>query len=98
MTRHSGGDPVSDYTAIVFAADERRWTPESRFIASERPDHNGRFRVSGLPPGGYLAAAIEWVEEGRWLDPQYLRELRREAVPLSLEPGGAADVRLTLVK
>jgi hypothetical protein len=92
------GAPVPDYTLIVFAADERRWAPESRFIASERPDQKGRVRVSGLPPGDYLMAAVEWVEEGQWLDPQFLERLRPLASKLTLEAGQTAAVQLKVVQ
>jgi protocatechuate 3,4-dioxygenase beta subunit len=93
----SSGSAVSDYTAIVFPADEARWTPESRFIAAERPDQTGRVRMTGLPPGEYLVAAVEWVEEGQWLDPQFLQRLRPLASKLVLDHGQAATVQLKLV-
>jgi protocatechuate 3,4-dioxygenase beta subunit len=95
---NEAGAPVSDYTVIVFSADDGRWTPESRFIAAERPDHRGQFRVIGLPPGGYFAAAVEWVEEGQWLDSQFLQRLRPLASKLSLESGQTAAAQLKLVQ
>ena len=93
----SSGGAVSDYTAIVFPADDARWTPDSRFIASERPDQTGQVRMTALPPGEYLVAAVEWVEEGQWLDPQFLQRLRPLASKLVLEQGQAATVQLKLV-
>jgi hypothetical protein len=92
------GTALSDYTVIVFPADERRWVPESRFIAAERPDQTGRVRIRGLPPGDYLVAAVEWVEEGQWLDPQFLERLRPLATKAALEPGQTAAVQLKLVQ
>ena len=92
------GAPMPDYTLIVFTADEGRWTPESRFIASERPDQKGRVRVTGLPPGDYLMAAVEWVEEGQWLDPQFLQRLRPLASKLVLEAGQTAEAQLKVVQ
>ena len=92
------GAAVSDYTVIVFSADEGRWVPESRFIAAERPDQTGRVRIAGLPPGDYLVAAVEWVEEGQWLDPEFLRRLRPLAAKAVLEAGQSAAVELTLVQ
>jgi protocatechuate 3,4-dioxygenase beta subunit len=92
------GTPVSDYTVIVFSADEARWTPESRFIAAERPDQTGQVRITGLPPGDYLVAAVEWVEEGQWLDPQFLQRLRPLASKIALETGQTAAAQLKLVQ
>jgi Carboxypeptidase regulatory-like domain len=92
------GNPVSDYTVVVFSADETRWTPESRFIAAERPDQTGGVRITGLPPGDYLVAAVDWVEEGQWLDPQFLQRLRPLASKLALEAGQTAAAQLKLVQ
>ena len=30
----------------------------------------------GLPPGKYLIAAVDYVQDGQWYDPQLLAELR----------------------
>jgi hypothetical protein len=87
---------TADYTAIVFPLDERRWTPESRFIVAERPDLRGRFRVTGLPPGEYFVAAVEWVEQGEWLDPQFLQTLRSLASKVTLAEGQTANVMLEI--
>jgi protocatechuate 3,4-dioxygenase beta subunit len=88
---------ASEYTVIVFPAAAARWAPESRFIA-ERPDQTGHVRIRGLPPGEYLAAAVEWVEEGQWLDPQFLQRLRPLASKTALEPGHTAAVHLKIVE
>ena len=90
----SSGAPVSDYTVVVFSSDEARWSPESRFIASERPDQTGRVRITGLPSGDYLMAAVEWVEEGEWLDPRFLQRLRPLASKVGLEAGQTLAVPL----
>jgi carboxypeptidase family protein len=92
------GATAPDYTVIVFPADESRWTPESRFIAAERPDQTGHVRRTGLPPGDYLVAAVEWVEEGQWLDPLFLQRLRPLASKIALEPGQTAAAQLRLVQ
>ena len=54
--------------------------------------------MTGLPPGDYLAAAVEWVEEGQWLNPQFLQRLRPLASKVVLEPGQTASVQLKLVQ
>src|SRR5207247_2329687 len=55
------GAKVLDCTIVVFAEDRAKWTPESRSTAATRPDQNGQFKFSGLPPGQYLAAAVEYL-------------------------------------
>ena len=54
--------------------------------------------MPGLPPGDYLVAAVEWVEEGQWLDRQFLQRLRPLASKLSLEAGQTAAVQLKIVQ
>jgi hypothetical protein len=90
------GVPTADYTVIAFSPDARRWAAESRFVRAARPDHAGRFRIEALPPGEYLVAAVEYVEQGQWLDPQFLESLRPRAKRLTLENGQKTELELTV--
>lgn len=82
-----GGSPTSSCTVVVFAADTRYWTPDSRRIQAVRPPASGRFSFKNLPPGTYrLAAAID-VEYREWLDPAFLRELAGSSMPVTLGDG-----------
>lgn len=96
VVRDDKGTSVSDYTVLIFSADPRRWQPESRFIRALRPDHAGAFATPGLPPGNYLAIAVDDVETGQWFDPEYLESLRQRARRIALEPGQKIDLQLTL--
>jgi protocatechuate 3,4-dioxygenase beta subunit len=91
---NEAGAQVSDYTVIAFSPDKSRWGAETRFIQAGRPDHAGRFRLAGLPPGDYLIAAVDYVETGQWLDPAYLASLVRTAVRVTLEPGETVSLEL----
>jgi hypothetical protein len=95
--RDDKGTAVADYTVIAFSEDARRWTQESRYVQAVRPDHAGAYRLSALPPGPYLIAAVDYVEQGQWLDPEYLESLRRRATRVTLEAGQRIDVSLTLI-
>jgi hypothetical protein len=90
----SSGARVDDYTVIAFSPDKARWGAETRFVHAGRPDHAGRFRLAGLPPGDYLVAAVDYVETGQWLDPAYLASLVRVAVPVTLQAGEAVSLEL----
>ena len=91
------GAPVTDGTVVVFAADAERWQDPSRFIRAARPDQLGHVQVRGLPPGEYLAAAIGYVEDGMWNDPEYLESIRRFAQKVTLGDGESRTIALTLV-
>ena len=73
------GQPVADYTVIVYAVDRQRWYRNSRYMKFTRPQLDGSFRVGGLPPGEYFVAAVDRMEGtaafGEWQDPTVLESL-----------------------
>ncbi|MEN3339057.1 MAG: hypothetical protein V7647_2733 [Acidobacteriota bacterium] len=82
------GAPVKDYTVMVFSDDPERWTiPNSRYVVSARPDQEGRFKLRGLPPGGYYAAAADYLAQGEWGDPELLERIKTKASRITLEDG-----------
>jgi hypothetical protein len=82
----------------VFPPDAARWVGSSRFIGTARPDQNGRYRVSALPAGEYLAVALDSLDEGESGDPEFLESLRGAATTLTLGDGEMKSVDLKLVK
>ena len=91
------GAPLADGTIIVFAADAEKWGEDSRFVRSARPDQEGKYQIRGLPPGEYLAVAIDYVEDGMWNDPEYLESIRRYGQKVTLGETDAQTVTLKLV-
>ncbi len=92
------GAPVRDYTVIVFSEDPDRWTiPNSRFVVSARPDQDGHFKVRGLPPGAYYAAAADYVAQGEGGDPELLERLKAKASRIALEGGDKKVLDLKMV-
>jgi protocatechuate 3,4-dioxygenase beta subunit len=93
-----GGGPAKDYVVVVFADDPQRWGPASRHIASARPDQQGQFEVKGLPPGDYLALAVEYLEEGQDRDPEFLLDMRPSATSFALGEGERKALLLKIVR
>jgi hypothetical protein len=85
-----------DATVIVFADDDTKWGAHSRFIESARPDQHGQFRIRGLPPGKYVAVAVEYLEPGDERDPDLLADWRRHGTTLSLSEGETRTLDLKL--
>jgi hypothetical protein len=81
------GHPASDYVIIVFPADKSMRGPQSRRTVSARPATDGHFRVQNLPPGEYLIAAVNDVEQGQWFDPSFLAQLEPSARRVTLADG-----------
>jgi hypothetical protein len=75
-----------------------RWTFPSRYIRTTRADAQGNFRIADLPPGErYLAAALDYLEEGEHEDAQFLERLRGRATSFSLSEGQQRAIRLDAV-
>jgi protocatechuate 3,4-dioxygenase beta subunit len=92
------GQPCGTCTAVVFAEDPARWRHPSRFVQAGRPDQQQVFRLRGLPPEQYLVAAVEDIEDGEWLDPEFLDRLRSRAERLDLRTPGTVTVTLKAVR
>ena len=95
--RDDRGNIVLDATVLVFPDDDTRWIASSRFIRTTRPDTEGRFELTALPPsGGYRILALPSLEDGQAFDPEFLTSVRDRAERLSLNEGEikAVDLRL----
>ena len=88
------GQPVSDYTLIVYPSDERFWTPQSRRIQSARPATDGRYSFRNLPAGEYRFAPVLDPEPGSWFDPAFLQQLDNTALRLSVGEGEKKEQNL----
>ena len=91
------GEALKDYSVIVFPQDREKWTPNSRYLKSSRPDQDGRFKVSAIPPGEYYVIALDYVDSNDWNDPQFLDSIRAKASRFSLSEGEtkSIDLRIT---
>jgi hypothetical protein len=93
------GQPANDYVVVLFPDDEAEWTKvSSRFFASARPDQQGRFSINNLPPGRYLAAAVEFLEPGEDRNPETLARLRGSATAIDLPEGESRSVMLRMAR
>jgi hypothetical protein len=95
------GNPSLDATVVVFPADEKLWTFQSRFIRAARPDQEGRYRMTALPGAqDYLVVAVQGLEDGQAGDPEFLTAIRDSAAKFALGDGEAksVDVKLATAK
>ena len=92
--------PVLDATVVIFPADQNKWTFQSRFIRTMRPDTNGRYNIKSMPPADdYLIIAVQNLEPGQGSDPDFLSRAREEARSLTLAEGEtkAVDIKLSKI-
>jgi len=96
LVTNARGEAAKDYTTIVFAQDSERWKGNTRYQSSGRPDQDGRFNITGLPPGDYYIIALERLETGEAGDPEFLEKIHTKASRLSLNEGETKTVDLRL--
>jgi hypothetical protein len=90
---------VKDASVLVFAEDANLWTFPTRYVRMIRSDADGRFTLRGLPPGAtYLAAAVDYLEDGEWQDPEFLERLRESASRVAIRDGETKTLALRLLE
>jgi protocatechuate 3,4-dioxygenase beta subunit len=92
------GQPVTDYAAVIFAEDSAKWGFMSRYITMARPDQQGAFQARQLPPGRYLAIALDYIEDGEQTNPETLERLRGSATSFDLGDADQKALALKVVK
>jgi Carboxypeptidase regulatory-like domain len=96
LVTNDRGAAVKDYAVIVFPRDRDKWSAGMRYLKTSRPDQDGRFKVSGLPPGDYYAIALDYVDSGEWTEPEFLERVRSNANEVSLNEGETKSLDLRL--
>ena len=97
LVTNSRGLAQTDFSAVVFPQDRDKWTPNSRYVRTSRPDQDGRFKVSGLPPGAYFIVALDYLDtSGDWTDADNLERLRSKATMFSINEGETKTVDLRI--
>jgi hypothetical protein len=57
-------------------------------------DDDGRFQFGNLPPGDYWLFAWEFIEEGSWLDSEFLRLYEDKGTPVHVDQGSREVVEV----
>jgi hypothetical protein len=96
--RDGRGQPVLNYTVAIFPEQLREGAMPGRYTRVVRPDQQGRFETRGLPPGDYVAAAVESLEQGGHWDPAFRKQVAPNSRRFKLTEGQSATVDLTLTQ
>jgi hypothetical protein len=81
--------------AMVPQGEKLRARPE--FYRTSLTDRSGRFTLANLPPGEYKVFAWEDVESGAWMDPDFLKPVEGQGVPITLGEDAVADLELKAI-
>jgi hypothetical protein len=97
VVTNAKGEAIKDYSVIVFPQDSDKWTPNSRYMRTSRPDQDGRYKVTGVPAGQYLVIALDYLDQNDWNDKDFLEKIRSKATTFSLNDGEtkSVDLRIT---
>jgi hypothetical protein len=92
----ASGQPAAEYFIVVFSQDRRHWRAGARRSQSTRPDTNGRFRLTDLPPGEYFLAALTDLDPRELEDPDFLEQAAQAAIKVSVVEGRTTvqDIRI----
>lgn len=90
------GRPTTDYTVLIFPEEPDLRVFPSRFVRTARPDQDGAFSVSGLPPSQYLAFAAPAIPQGSATNPDLLAEVAPASARFALGDGEARNITLRL--
>ncbi|HKY21273.1 MAG TPA: carboxypeptidase-like regulatory domain-containing protein [Vicinamibacterales bacterium] len=94
--RDSRGQAVADYVLVLFPENDALWGAQSRYVATTRPNQNGTFSITGLPPARYLAVALPSLENGLQNDVALLAQLRGRARSVTLAEGQKLSLNLEM--
>lgn len=88
------GDPTA--TVLLFPPDAAfgQRAGGTRRFRSVRTTREGTFTIRDLPPGNYLAVAIDDAEAEGWQEPARLQQWRTRATPVSIRDGEVKVIEL----
>ncbi|MCU1386173.1 MAG: hypothetical protein JWL71_4870 [Acidobacteria bacterium] len=96
LVTNARGEAVKDYWAIAFAQDREKWKVVNRYQGMGRPDQDGRFKISGLPPSDYFIVALDKLDPGQQGDPEFLDAIRTKATAITIREGETRTVDLKI--
>jgi hypothetical protein len=96
LVRDAAGRPTGDAAIVLLAEDSSKWTASDRYVVVTQPDQAGRFAHRGLPPGRYIAAAVDFLEDGEETNPEMLEKLRGAGSSVVLTPGETTPLDLVV--
>jgi hypothetical protein len=88
--------PAAGVTVVLVPEDAaRRELPE--WHRATTTDQFGGFTLSGVRPGDYRLFAWNDVEDGAWMDPEFIKPFEETGQPIKVRAGGSETVVLKVI-
>ncbi len=94
LVRDDRGQPVAGATVVLVPEEGLR--AEAQLYRVAQSDTAGAFMLRGIRPGRYTALAWQEVENGAWLDPDFLRPYLDRGISIELSEGEQKAIELTV--
>lgn len=95
-TVEDDGKPVPD--AFVLALPLPHGGHRTKASYQGVSDQRGKFELTGVPPGEYILFAFESLEDGEWLEPDFLTRHERLGERIKLEEKGRESKELFVIR
>ena len=89
------GQPAVGAQVVLLPEASRR--QRVGLFKSTTTDQNGVFTLRGIAPGNYSIVALENVERGAWMDPNFLRGNENAATKVEIQEGSAQSFELKVL-
>jgi protocatechuate 3,4-dioxygenase beta subunit len=92
------GEPVKKTGVIAFPQSRELRSANPRYQSMGRTDDDGRYKMTGLPPGSYYIVAVDRIEPGGAQDPDFLEKMAPNATGFSLLEAETRVIDLRLIQ
>jgi hypothetical protein len=86
--------PEGNATVVLVPDERRRWADAFRTATT---DISGRFVMERISPGDYLAFSWEEVDDGAWMDPEFLKRYEERGRRIHVNEGGNPSLNITAI-
>jgi hypothetical protein len=86
--------PEGNATVVLVPDERRRWADAFRTAIT---DISGRFVMDRISPGDYLAFSWEEVDDGAWMDPEFLKRYEERGRRIHVNEGGNPSLNITAI-
>jgi hypothetical protein len=94
IVTNSRGEPAGGAQVVVVP---NRFRDRTELFKSASADQNGRFTVSGIPPGDYKVFAWESIEPYSWFDPEILKRDEQAGKAIRFEESSRMRLDLRVI-